>query len=283
MPDPAGKRVELFQAWVTVDHQRLPEYDPHYDPDTNTWTCWIPSEEGQRFVIHWRNFGKRATSGAYVYVDGEFADGKLLVKSNPVQSTFVNGKRTASATIARFYFQPIVLTDEENPFLLEDDRTVNNIGEIKVVIHMGRNAGIVSYQHGVVRQAKAVNERTKKAGGHRVQYADEVDDADDTGAKFRPDPAVTPLTFIFKYRPRDMLQAMGIIDRGEAIGGVGLTSPRDTRSIQHGLKKEPGMKEEPSARNESRIKPEPAESSTSASSSSSRRRTRAMASMKAEE
>ncbi|KZT55221.1 hypothetical protein CALCODRAFT_484974 [Calocera cornea HHB12733] len=258
---PISKKVELFQAWITVDHNRLPEYDPTYDPDTNTWTCWIPSDAGQRFVVHWRNFGKRATTGAYVYVDGEFADGKLLMRSNPVQSALVNGKRTASATIARFYFQPIVLTDEENPFLLEDDNTVRAIGEIKIVIHMGRNAGAVAYHHGGVREAKAVNERAKKAGGHRVQYADEVNDTDDTGAMFRPDPSVTPVTFIFKYRPRDILQAMGILDRGETMGGFGHTSTPAG-------KREPGMKEQPG------IKTEDLESPQTPGPSTSRRRTR---------
>ncbi|KZO98585.1 hypothetical protein CALVIDRAFT_562034 [Calocera viscosa TUFC12733] len=269
MPRSDEKKVELFQAWITVNGNRLPEYDPQYDPDTNTWTCWIPSEVGQRFVVHWRNFGKRATTGAYVYVDGEFADGKLLMKDNAAQSTFVNGKRTASATIARFYFQPIVLTDEENPFLLEDDNTVNSIGEMKVIINKGRNAGIAAYRHGTVKPARAVNERAKKAGAHRVQYADEVNDTDDIGAMFRPDQATMPLTFIFKYRPKDMLQAMGIIARGEAIGGFGRTSG-SAGERERGLKEEPDIKRE-------RSESPPAESSTA------HRRKRTRSTVKAEE
>jgi len=184
------------------------------------------------------------------------------MKSNAVQSTSVNGKRTASASIAPFEFQKITLTDEENPFILEDDATVSAIGEIKVVIHLGQNAGTFTYQHGEVRQPRAVNERTKKAGGHRVQYGTRVEDNDNTGAKFRPDPQVTPLTFIFKYRPTDMLQAMGIIDRGQTINGLGGINTNSRRTV----KDEPSVKDEVNVKQELGDVPGP---------SSSRPRTRA--------
>ncbi|EJT99250.1 hypothetical protein DACRYDRAFT_17444 [Dacryopinax primogenitus] len=266
MPVVKSTRVQLFEAWITVDHDRLPEYAPEYDPDTNTWTCWVSSEVDKHFVVHWRNFGRPFTSGAFVYVDGEFADGKLLMRHNPSQTTFVNGKRTTSATVARFYFQPIVLTDEENPFVLEDNTTVNALGEIKLVIQKGKNTGAISYEHGAVREAKAVNERTKKAGGHRVQYADEVADMDAIGASFEPDSTVMPLTFIFKYRSKE---------RGEAVGGVDLNA-RSLRS-RHAMKEESNVKEELG------LKEEPGETSLDASASTSRPRTRSRTRLQNEE
>lgn len=59
-----------FDAWVTVDGMELPQYGCEHIGDKVT--CWIPSEAGKRFTVHFKDnlFGRTEAMCGWLRVDG---------------------------------------------------------------------------------------------------------------------------------------------------------------------------------------------------------------------
>ncbi|KAI0082612.1 hypothetical protein K474DRAFT_1585057 [Panus rudis PR-1116 ss-1] len=67
-----------FTAWVTCDGKSLYEFKPVVNSDTNKVTCWIPSEPGKRFTVHWKDHGSLVDTASYIYLDGYMVPGYFL-------------------------------------------------------------------------------------------------------------------------------------------------------------------------------------------------------------
>jgi len=135
-----------------------------------------------------------------LYLDGHPARSILRRNVNPVtfQHTVIS-----DSSLVPFLFSPLVVTD--------DDTFLNSspslpIGEIKLVI--ARTTVPQALEEAVYHappQLQKVHERSKKAIAHRVDYGGEI-----LGTRmlpYRAEPTERLVTFIFKYRPLEMLQA----------------------------------------------------------------------------
>jgi len=188
-----------------VDGQILPEYKVEYEDDGNTARCWVPSEFGKEFSIHWYDTARVCETAGYVYVDGEHVGGRFIRPVDRDGHVFLESRPLDANTTASFKFGTVVLTDEENE--VEAATVVQELGMIKVVIKEGAIGESYQHEYKQVSQ-KPVNERMKKAGGHRVVLGKQQS-APQTWKQFYPF-KTQPTTFIFQYKPLDLLRAMDI-------------------------------------------------------------------------
>jgi len=206
-------RLRGYGAWIESDGEPLEEYAIEVEGDTVS--CYICSEEGKGFVLHFDDDGSaypgdsalsdnRGRSTA-VKIDGSLADRvwggfKREVISEGVQK---------GDFVKLYDFTPIVTTDDDD-VAAEDDAKNEHIGTIQVEVKRGIKLGSGTTFDGPVLSTGPIHERSKKAGSHRVALGKAV---------YKPQSGVrtvytdhTPwVTFRFLYRKRDVLMAQGIL------------------------------------------------------------------------
>ncbi|KAH9933774.1 uncharacterized protein B0H18DRAFT_981943 [Fomitopsis serialis] len=209
----------FFKDWHTFIHcdgDLVDEFDFRI-VDDNTVSCYIPSEAGKSFAVRWQN-------DLYIAAAAEcFMDGQRMGSSNvdPGERGARNGVRTNGDYKQYFQFAPLATTDDDD-VADPDDPMINNLGVIEVRVYR------IRYSHEVFRpnnrhrpqefaERPPVHERSKKAGTHCVRLGE--------GKWFEPTAHSGPrriyidnrkhpyIRFIFRYQPRAMLQAQGIIPR----------------------------------------------------------------------
>ncbi|TFK27507.1 hypothetical protein FA15DRAFT_170953 [Coprinopsis marcescibilis] len=62
-------RIRDISTWVEVDGRELQQHFS-YNPDKRTAECWIPSEEGKAFAVCWRNLDRGSDTGTRLVIDG---------------------------------------------------------------------------------------------------------------------------------------------------------------------------------------------------------------------
>ncbi|KZP17647.1 hypothetical protein FIBSPDRAFT_933863 [Athelia psychrophila] len=181
--------------------------------DDKEVTCWIASAAGKRNPGGsglFSGLGPGFLSGR-VEVDGEQCGGIIMEPSTQRDYIFIKaGLETSQDTIRKFTFAHVELTDDD-AFL----ETSQNIGEIclaiwKVEIVATTNEYRSSHEEG------KVHERSKKLTTHRVKLGEEVDSMPTKSSVVNVigDEPVVKMTF--KYRPRELLVAEGIIGSTES-------------------------------------------------------------------
>ncbi|KAF7374287.1 hypothetical protein MSAN_00311900 [Mycena sanguinolenta] len=206
-------RLGHLHVWVSVDGAELSEFAIEYSADGKEVSCWIPSECGKKFSVNWQhtNSSPQHTLNARVSVDGIRCGSESMKCRDRTRPRVVSGSRSSVATSASAR-RPLLFARQA---LTDDDSLLNasippEFGTVKVVV---RNVKAVDSGRPVWRghdrsfETPVLHERSKKAIGHSVQF----------GAEF---PAVNRkakhtvlqelATFIFKYRPIELLRAQGI-------------------------------------------------------------------------
>ncbi|KAK7031207.1 hypothetical protein VNI00_013623 [Paramarasmius palmivorus] len=200
--------VNEFSAWITVDDNILQEYDIKVSPETNTVVCWIASEAGKSYSLHWRNDRFRTSTAGYAYIDGLSCGGKVLEHAN-VPTTRMDGITTSPTTMKPFAFSTVNVTDDIN-FLSTPDTP--EMGEIKITIKNVQVLGNIEFKPVSVPAPKTYHETAKKGLNHQTSFRDELKVAQINIVKAVPVGGPVA-TFLFKYRPLAMLQATGIAPR----------------------------------------------------------------------
>ncbi|TCD63622.1 hypothetical protein EIP91_005173 [Steccherinum ochraceum] len=190
-----------FSAWISCDGMELPEFKPECDDERNVVSCWIPSHNGQSFKVHWKDHGGYVDSSAYIYLDEHMVPGRFL---------FGFGE-TERGTMR-------VGTDAEVPFVFsappeedEGDEKDANINVVKLKIKRVRR------MESATANVYAAPPRPKKAlkGTHRVVWGPQRPSSvqrPQTWTTQLYDPAEPVyVTFVFKYRPMDALEALGVV------------------------------------------------------------------------
>lgn len=91
-----------FSAWISCEDKTLPEFEVH--ASSNRATCWIPSQEGKAFVIHWQDQGSRIDTAAYITLDGFVVSGRFLFGEGHASRS---GVRTGPSSERPFLFSKV--------------------------------------------------------------------------------------------------------------------------------------------------------------------------------
>ncbi|KAF9260062.1 hypothetical protein L218DRAFT_1079585 [Marasmius fiardii PR-910] len=202
-------KVNNFSAWITVDGKPLADYGVEVDEETQTVSCWIPSEAGKAYIVRWRNHNFRSPTIGRVQVDGYHSGGYV----NPTASWLeghVDGVYITSTTMAPFTFSQVQTSDDQ---ALLSAPAAPDVGLITLRIYNVRvlERG-VPWSNVAPPEARTYHEKTKKGISHQTSFQRTV-----------TVPAVTDIkteaiggpvaVFHFRYRPLAILQAQEIAPR----------------------------------------------------------------------
>ncbi|KAL0577871.1 hypothetical protein V5O48_004107 [Marasmius crinis-equi] len=203
-----------FSAWIVVNNQPLPEYLVALNAETNQVSCWIPSEEGQKFSVFWedKNQGGVDTM-AFVNLDGFMAPGRFLL--NGQGRTFRSGVRTGQNTERPFVFRKVTESSIISPSPASPSSAVGMI-----VLKIKRVKRVANWANNQLQELSQGPQGSRQSGDMYVGFGenDTVSDRWDytwgvqpLPEDGRPNDAIpTYVTFIFRYRTYEFLQAQGI-------------------------------------------------------------------------
>ncbi|KAJ3010633.1 hypothetical protein NUW54_g2425 [Trametes sanguinea] len=212
-------------AHITCDGNELEVYDVKKEGD-GTVTAWIT------FAVHWGEASSSLHISVQVYVDGRHA---RSAAHRSRRGGSVSGIREATDQLRRFRFSPILLTggpcaailptDEwtcrcnllalapDNDAIAQPNPGNAELGTIRVAMFRVQKYLLSDepYKPLAVSDIGAVHERSKKAGTHAVSFGE--------AEKVNRMKIYTPIgqeeepfaTFVFRYRPLELLQANGIV------------------------------------------------------------------------
>ncbi|RDB28686.1 hypothetical protein Hypma_014841 [Hypsizygus marmoreus] len=198
-------QIGSFSAWVSIDDNEVPQYAPERSEDGTQVLCWIASEAGKNFSVSWKNSGPSKTTSGKLYVDGESCGSRASRKKRDFK---ISGVDTSPTTQRLLMFSRIELTDDDAYLNLP---TSSELGDIKLEVHEvaitgdSREATKVSTQPKV---HQTLHERAKKGSMHCFNLGKEI-----IQPRFNTVRSSTIRiigTFVFKYRPLELLQANGL-------------------------------------------------------------------------
>ncbi|KAF8139411.1 hypothetical protein K438DRAFT_2030577 [Mycena galopus ATCC 62051] len=211
-------RLGDLHVCISVDGVELSEFAVEYSVDGKEATCWISSECDKKFSVKWKN--TNSTPGhivnAQVTVDGIRCGSNDLVHRDRKRPHIASGSRDSVATSA-YTRRPLMFARQA---LTDDDNLLNatispELGSVKVELRNVRTTPSRHSRRPVWRgssssfEAQVLHEQSKKAIGHSVQFGAEF------AAYNRQTSTIEVLrelaTFVFKYRPIELLRAQGIV------------------------------------------------------------------------
>nr|VWO95331.1 Uncharacterized protein [Ganoderma boninense] len=201
-----------YEVWITCEGEDLPEYGATPEGvDGKTLACFIPSQSGKSFAINFKNDITQDCIRLGFKVDGQSLAHGMICKSG--QSRSKKGVRTGLDVEQPFQFANLQTTDDDDVLNRLSNHT--DVGAIEIgvtrVYEEGRPASVTVEKFSGMG---AVHERSKKAGAHSVGLGEGSPVQPFTQMWFHDpiDPSEgKAATFIFRYRPRDLLQAQGIM------------------------------------------------------------------------
>ncbi|KIJ98150.1 hypothetical protein K443DRAFT_681021 [Laccaria amethystina LaAM-08-1] len=191
------------KGWISVDNNELPEYGVQYSEDEKIATCWIPSKVGKNFVICWKNDGCSFHTASRIIIDGVKMGGCCVASLSKPRTSRERGVKTSAATERPFIFSKVELTDDDD-FLTASP----GLGEIRLRIDKVEYMGSSTRYRKPPTLSHKVHERSKKGIVHGTSLGDEVETKQENRRRTRTIEHLA--TFVFKYRPLDVLQADGI-------------------------------------------------------------------------
>ncbi|KAF8150153.1 hypothetical protein B0H34DRAFT_732773 [Crassisporium funariophilum] len=204
---------ENLEGWVQVDGQDTKLYGVVSDNSKKEVSCWIASAADKSFSVAVQKLDSAYDCGCYVYLDGSRASNILLPKEFMNIPQICREVYISDTTARPYKFFPVALTDDDR--FLEGSASTRDVGEIKLAIY--RLSRPVPKVHGAPQafycppEERRVHERSKKAIAHQVHYGEEVTRQQPPISLARPIERL--VTFIFKYRNLEMLQANDIAPR----------------------------------------------------------------------
>ncbi|KAJ7680811.1 hypothetical protein DFH06DRAFT_1164247 [Mycena polygramma] len=192
-----------FSAWITIDGAEVSELDVR--TARKNVTCWIPSEVGKRFSVHWSNHSVPGLTGGRVLVDGRNCDGQVLARKRRPTSTSMDGINEATTSVRPFVFGSLDVTDDDAvPESNQDDR----LGTIDLEIWKVEKKDDRGWLGIAAPTPKKVHERSKKAVTQQIDFCDPVPRQPARVVSCRWTERI--VSFSFKYRSLDLLRANGI-------------------------------------------------------------------------
>ncbi|KAJ7467182.1 hypothetical protein FB451DRAFT_1260389 [Mycena latifolia] len=267
-----------FSAWIAIDGVEVPEYNIEISANQQEYSCWIPSEVGKKFTVHWTNKSAPGLTGGGVQVDGHKCGFEAVASETRPISAFMDGIADTSTTTRPFVFAPLDLTDDDTYL---ESASHPNLGLIKLEIwRVDVVGGGIASAAIAVPVAHKVHERSKKGMNQQITFGAAVEHAQVQSAQIRRIGHAPLMTFSFKYRSLDLLRANGIApppQRPEKRKASGSPEPARTdaeadadaeeakklkerlENLQAKRAKKNPVKTEPTTEDNRKIKAEPSE------------------------
>ncbi|KAJ6508082.1 hypothetical protein DFH09DRAFT_275651 [Mycena vulgaris] len=197
-----------FEAWVTIDGVEAQQFQLEDVDEPTGQTCYIASQLGKGFALHWKNMDVFCQTVGRIWVDGIECAGEII--RGPNFDARVAGRRTSADSVAPFLFAALELTDDD-AFL--DAAAHKDVGLIRMEVWTITQTGTRPYTS--LTQPKEtsskIHERAKKGeGAHQIKFGAPVAEASRSAAVVQYLERVPLATFTFKYRSIDLLRANGI-------------------------------------------------------------------------
>ncbi|KAH7104409.1 hypothetical protein BKA62DRAFT_694578 [Auriculariales sp. MPI-PUGE-AT-0066] len=229
--------LQGFRAAVLVDGKRLDTYEPSING--NTISGWIASEVGKGFTIQMEQTtnGFRPNFNQRTEIDGKEIDHTC---AGPDSFT-LKGMRPTPTTFTTLQFAALQTTEDQEKLDVKADP---NLGTIRLTLNRRLRTGSGELSRIVMNTPKAevVHEQNKKLvlGGQTVG----------TGAVSSVEPvryalstpynlldAIPYVTFVFKYRSREFLEAQEIVPRAAATSPANSKPPAASSSSSNPRKR----------------------------------------------
>ncbi|KAJ7049712.1 hypothetical protein C8F01DRAFT_1181612 [Mycena amicta] len=201
-------QTNSFRAWIRVDGRDTWEFKREVSPDGTTVTCWIASQLGKNFSVHWRrNKTYRSHSVGYVKVDGKPCAGRVIYAH---ASDAQVGGVTEGSMIKPFTFSSLETTDDdsflENP--AHPDLGVISLTITPVVVgqrgklHEGADSEYIPQSKVHERMNKAVTQQVGLGNARSISYTNTVASIALAGEAV--------VTILWRYRPIEFLRAIEV-------------------------------------------------------------------------
>ncbi|KAJ7019995.1 hypothetical protein C8F04DRAFT_1145795 [Mycena alexandri] len=183
------------------------EYHIEAFHDHKTVTCYIAAEVGKSFSVGWKNLSCPAPTAGHVFMDGNECGGRVLYGPSAICARHEGV--TDTRTLRQFTFSSLTLTDDDA--YLAHSSSHEKLGLIEVAIYPVQIFGFVPVisNSSTLSEIK-IHERSKRALTQQIRLAEPKTlsvPQDAVAHRFTGPPIVT---FVFRYRPKDMLIAHGI-------------------------------------------------------------------------
>ncbi|KAJ7267545.1 hypothetical protein B0H12DRAFT_114310 [Mycena haematopus] len=196
-----------FAAWVSIDGTEAPEYGVEISEDQKSATCWISSELGKKFAVHWKNTPYHSDTLGNVFMDGTKCDG-IIIRAGTTKTATKDGVYDSQFSKRPFVFSALELTDDD-AFL--GSSLHQELGLIELKIEPIEVVSSEPATNVALLSEIKVHERSKKAATQQITLAEPelfntprlVSICQTTGPELAK--------FCFKYRPADVLRANGIM------------------------------------------------------------------------
>ncbi|KAI0786154.1 hypothetical protein C8Q75DRAFT_282666 [Abortiporus biennis] len=204
-------RLHGVGAWILVDGKELYEFGSEIEND-KVVSCYVASDEGKQFQFKFENTLNNRNYTFEYTVDGEYLGGRLSCTSKDLTEMLVTGMSINETTEKPFIFTKLNTSDDD-ALILNNKEKLDKIGsiEVKVFEYKNKKPDLSEWNHSAEKlKIILVHERSKKIGSHQISLGDS---RTKPKREFRTvdyvDPQNPLVTFVFRYRPRDILQAQG--------------------------------------------------------------------------
>ncbi|KAF7376580.1 hypothetical protein MSAN_00074400 [Mycena sanguinolenta] len=196
-------QLKEFSAWVCIDGKEVPEYSIEVSEADKTVTCWIASELGKKFSVHWKSSFSGGTCGQ-VKMDGTECGGSLMRYPS---TAYIDGV-TDGRTLKPFVFSSLKLTDDDADLKAAP---LPELGVIELYIYPSQESRLSRPSIAPCDLSTLkVHERSKKAVTQQIGLAPAEKLPKALGFVHAVRTGPNLVRFLFKYRPLDILRANGI-------------------------------------------------------------------------
>ncbi|KAJ7646756.1 hypothetical protein FB45DRAFT_1019058 [Roridomyces roridus] len=160
----------MFSAWITVDGVETPEYHVETSTDNKVVACWIASETGKKFSIHWKNFAYAADAKGDIEIDGTSLSGRFLYGKKLPACATKDGVREGEM-VRPFVFSSLATTDDDDYLHHSSSEKLGTIELSIYPIEVLPSTGNVKRKRAQALDNITVHERSKKAASVTQQIA----------------------------------------------------------------------------------------------------------------
>jgi hypothetical protein len=208
-----------FSAWIVVDGLPVPEYLTAVNTKQNQVSCWIPSEEGKTFSVHWSDAGGKVDTMGFISLDGVVVPGRFLLGSG---TTYRSGVRTSKTTEAPFVFKKI----QDSKDGLEASPSASSKSEAGMItLKIKRVTRTAPRPANSYQDLSKIPQARPSAGDLCTGFGAESKSYEQSPFTWDIKPAdssqskeiATYVSFVFRYRTREFLQAQGIMETAQVL------------------------------------------------------------------